>query len=413
MSTTVPAALPDVNAELNPFPTVQYWLDQTTDFCLFAFPDENYGRTAWLTPEHREDFFGINGGYGIRFRSRLHGFDSRLRPGALRVDQAIGEEVGEIECVCLFGPDDLPWAPGKEPEPRIYDPFKERRFVLTEVSLRFGEEGCKGYGIGRTYPRMAGHTPVTMAGGTGNITSGEGRFAGLEGTFVMTGEFTPDFAFRGQITLRMVDPGDRLHSRRELQPAARPLGSDVKSSFYVFRGEKKDRTVRTTFGPPRGNEQCLITPSQMRSLAFCCERVGHHVETSVRYEQVSAGMSAAVFFNLFAPPGTAAAPVPFTTEEDYSFLRSSGPPQDTIHAEVHDGIAFKLVIPSAPEQPAVRFAGFGPITAGTGAFANVAGMLTVNSLIGISPHVLSLVHVLHILDPDGTFRSAQRQGKSG
>jgi hypothetical protein len=53
----------------------------------------------------------------------------------------------------------------------------------------------------------------------------------------------------------------------------------------------------------------------------------------------------------------------------------------------------------------VRFAGFGPITGGTGLLEGVEGLLTVNSLIGIAPHALTLMHVLHIVDPDGQYRT--------
>src|SRR5207248_10569767 len=100
---------------------------------------------------------------------------------------------------------------------RIYDPYRQRKFTIAEIVFRFGNESCRGYGLGRTHPQFPGE-PVTMAGGVGNITSGEGRFAGLEGTFVMSGVFTPDLGFRGQITLRMIDPRERLRSYRQFQP---------------------------------------------------------------------------------------------------------------------------------------------------------------------------------------------------
>jgi hypothetical protein len=117
---------------------------------------------------------------------------------------------------------------------------------------------------------------------------------------------------------------------------------------------------------------------------------------------------ATVFFNLLAPPGTADAPVPFTTQEVYPVTYSNGQPIGTIKADINDGISFGLRFPAAPGQAGVRFAGFGPITESTGAYAGVQGMLTVNSLIGIAPHALSLMHVLHIVDPDGKLRAADR-----
>jgi hypothetical protein len=76
-----------------------------------------------------------------------------------------------------------------------------------------------------------------------------------------------------------------------------------------------------------------------------------------------------------------------------------------INCGVVEGQSFDLKFPQAPGQPGVRFAGFGPITGGSGVFSQVRGMLTVNSLIGISPHALSLMHVLHIVDPGRSFRT--------
>ena len=119
---------------------------------------------------------------------------------------------------------------------------------------------------------------------------------------------------------------------------------------------KKNKNVKTTFGPPPGGGLVsLITPSEMRSVQY-----------------------------------------------QYDIMPGRGP-----RAEMIVGDVLGPTFPDGPQQPGVRFAGFGPIQGGTGFFAGVQGMLTVNSLIGISPHALSLMHVLHIIDPDGKYRSGR------
>jgi len=135
-------------------------------------------------------------------------------------------------------------------------------------------------------------------------------------------------------------------------------------------------------------------------------RHGRGPRAEMIVDQAIGPMEATVFFDLQAPPGTADSPVPFTTQELYTFTDSRGNTVGTISAGVVKGISFGLKFPDAPQQPGVRFAGFGPIQGGTGPFAGVQGMLTVNSLIGISPHALSLMHVLHIVDPSGKYRIA-------
>lgn len=404
--------LPDVNHEIHPFGVVQHLLDQTADFVLIAVPDPGYSERATLTPAHPQDFFGINGGYGVAFRSHLHTFDSRIDPTSHRVEQRTGKAVGTLTCRCLFGPDDLQWDLSGEPESRIYDPYRPRRFAMVDATFDFGsDDRCIGYAIGRSTPLASRCGAKTMAGGVGNVTGGTGAFKGLEGTFVMTGFFTPELGFRGMVTLRMIDPLAHIRSDREFEPLWTGGAEEDGSAFYVFRGEKKDRTVRTTFGPPRGDEMSLITPSQMRSAQFTYRRHGQRrIETGMRSRSVAAGMMATVYFNLMAPPGTPTHPVPFSTEEIYTFPSAGGGVAGTVYAEVQDGISFNLKFPALKDQPGVRFSGFGPITGGTGCMEGAQGMLTVNSLIGISPHALSLIHVLHIVDPDGRFRTVKACG---
>ena len=90
----------------------------------------------------------------------------------------------------------------------------------------------------------------------------------------------------------------------------------------------------------------------------------------------------------------------------YAFGGPDGRASGNIFAEVRDGISFALKFPDAEDQPGVRFAGFGPITGGDGCFEGADGLLTVNSLIGVRPHALSLVHVLYLLDPERRFRAS-------
>jgi hypothetical protein len=405
-------ALPDVNAETYPYEYVQHLLDQTANLSLYAIPDPSYRDQAGITPYNPGDFFGINGGYGIDLRSVLHRFDSSTFPSTLsrsvEVEQTIGENVGVLRGRCMFGPDDLGWTPGHEPPPAIFDPWRSQKFALVDTEVSFGEEQrFKGYGVGRTFPQVFDGKPVIFAGAVGNVTEGSGRFRGHNGTFVMTGFITEDLGFQGNITCRIVDPQDRFQTDREIYPLSARSDPDPQSRYLVMRGIKRDRNVRTSFGPPPGGDLVsLITPSQMRSvqLGFSHHGLSGPV-TSMRVGQVVAEMEADVAFNLMAPPGTAQHPVPFTTDEIYRFLDADGETVGTISAGVVQGISFDLKFPAAPGQPGVRFAGFGPITGGTGQFEGAKGMLTVNSLIGIAPHVLSLLHVLHLFDPQRRTRN--------
>ena len=63
--------------------------------------------------------------------------------------------------------------------------------------------------------------------------------------------------------------------------------------------------------------------------------------------------------------------------------------------------------------PVFRFAGFGPIQGGTGEFAGVSGIMTMNSVISVQPRTLSNLYVLRLDDPDGRFRAAAQSASGG
>jgi hypothetical protein len=403
----------DLNAETYPYEVVQHLLDQTVTLAFYATPVPRHFEDAVLRPAQPDDFFGINGGYGLGFACDLRAFESIPSIGAtgrpFLVSQAAGDRVGRFTCVALFSRDGGPrrWRPGEEPPPAISDRWRSQTCVLMDPSFDFGSDGIAGFGIGRTYPMHAPGAPALLFGGVGNLTEGRGMFRGHVASVSLCGTITSELGFEGVITCRVVDPQGDLRSDAEppeLEPSLVPRGS---GTFVLMRGVKKDRTVRTTFGPkPAPDLDSLVTPSEMRTVRFGFSRDGRAPEATMSVGATIARMTADVRFSLSAPPGTADAPTPFTTIERYEFVSGGGAREiGRIQAGVTDGIAFGLQFPSAPGQPGVRFAGFGPIAGGSGPFEGVRGLLTVNSVIGIAPHALSLTHVLHLFDPAGAWRA--------
>jgi len=407
------SSLPDVNVETYPFDFVQHLLDQTANFNLFSVP-ESHDPDALSLTQDRTDWFGINGGYGCVIRSALRRFDSFVQTPStddITVSQAVGEAIGSLRARWLFSAGEPGWTPDREPPPAIYDPWSSQHFSLMDGEFSFGsDDRFRGYGKGRTYPVSMHGQPKLLAAAVGNVTDGAGRFRGCEGTFIMTGTFTTDLGFLGQISIRIVDPEGRLRTEREAPPLTAISDPDPWSTFFVMRGEKKDRTVKTTFGPPPGDGRVsLVTPSRFRAAQFnATTRGGGGIRTETRVGPVVCKMDATVYFDLLAPPGTAMRPVPFGTDEIYRFVDTREREVATLTARVEEGISFNLKFPAAPGQPGVRFAGFGPITGGTGPLEGAQGLLTVNSLIGIAPHALTLMHVLHIVDPGRHYRTSAR-----
>ena len=404
-------ALPDVNAQTYPYELVQYLLDQTASLSMFATPDPSFGVEATLTPGHPEDFFGINGGYGLDLKNHLRRFDSTVRfsgPSGFSVVESIGESEASMRCRLLFGAPDFTWSPSGEPFCMIFDPWRSQRFAIRNFDVQFRrEDGFTGYGVGRTYPMVVDGKPILLMAAMGNATEGRGKFHGLQGSFTLSGRITGQLGFVGNVTIRFVDPDARLRSDREVSGFNAVEEMEPDATFIVMRLAKKSASVQTTYGPPTGlpGIVSLVTPSQIRTGQFGLHTHGYGgLRTEISTGQVIGSMDADVRFNLLATPGTAEKPVPFMTSEVYTFTDGSGRVVGTIECCVEEGESFNLRFPAAPRQAGVRFAGVGPVTGGTGIFAGARGTLAVNSVIGIAPHALSLVHVIQLRDPTRRLR---------
>lgn len=401
-TTTTPApppGLPDLNSGQYPFNLVLDLLTQgTADFVFLAVPtagDSKLSDTA--------DPYTLNGGFVLNISSGLHRLNSVVQePSAsagVRVAQVVGESEGRFTTRLTIAPDDFPWSLGKEPTPVLFDPLRPQRFVNLDNVFSFGSgaDSFSGYAVGRTFPTTVQGKPALLVGAMGNILNGRGKLQGLEGTYALNGTITPGFGFQGAITLRIVDWSGSLRPSAPI-PAITAV-ADPEATYIVMQGQKKDPTVQSAYSfSPSGQLQGITTPAVFRSASYSFSTAGPSgLRSQVAATQAVASLDAVILTNL-ATPATPTAPAPFGTQETYTFFDHQENVVGTIKTGVVEGYSFNLVFPSAPGQPGLRFAGYGPITGGTGAFAGVQGMLTVNSLIGISPHAIWLVHVLRILN---------------
>jgi len=377
-------------------------LDQAAYFNLIVAPGEGRGGAA--------DGFDIE--------SRLHRLDtvaqSPTAQAGLRATQAFGESVGTFRSRWSVISDDYVAGPGREPPRTALDRSRSQRFVMQEGTFSFGDggDGFSGFGTGRTFPATVDGENYLLAGAVGTTLEGTGRFRGVEGTYVFNGVITPENQFRGNVAVRLLDPGREFRPTGALPPLRRGGDLDPGATYVVLRGQKRDASVESEydFGPD-GRVRGLLTPAEMRVARYRSALQGREgIHSQLNLGEAVGNLRAVIYFDLAAPPGTAYAPAPFTTNELYRFKDDDGREVGTIKADVVEGESFGMRLRGAPGQPAIRFAGYGPINEGTGAFEGVRGMLSVNSAIGISPHALSLMHVFRIIDPDGRYRSAAGGG---
>src|ERR1700722_14084777 len=93
--------LPDVNAETYPFGVVQEMLDETANFSMFATPVAGHLHRATLDAKNQNDWFNLNGGYGLELLSNVARFESvsRVSDSCLSVSQNVGETTGRFRCL--------------------------------------------------------------------------------------------------------------------------------------------------------------------------------------------------------------------------------------------------------------------------------------------------------------------------
>ena len=407
-------ALPDVNAETYPFDVVQKHLDQAVFANLFAVPDiENVEKSNAQDPV---DWFDINGGYGLTVASVLHRFDSTIDNAGV-IGQSIGEKIARLNMKLLFGSESLRWSPNAEPTPQVFDLWRSQQFASSSLEVSFGDHrsGLKGYMIGRAYPTSANGISQVLLCGVANLFEGSGNLKGFEGTLCIQGSLTAELGFQGNVNCRIVDPNEQLVAKPNSIPPLDPVKSQFEEStfncdgatYIVMRGEKKNRTVRTEYGPSPGQGLVsLVTPAEMKNVRFPLRaQLGNRIQSDMKVGEHIAYLKATVGLDILASPGTPKAPNDFQTTNVYTFVDCKDRTIGTITAVVETGKSFDLKFPQAPGQPGMRYGGFGPIVGGTGLFEGVTGSLVVNSAIGVAPHALSMLNVLRIIDPSGKLRT--------
>jgi len=400
---TSPPALPDINAETYPFEMVQYLLDQAAYFNLYSIHEG--GEAASI----RKDGNCI----GFRVCERLHRFEVSMQQPAqgvgLRATNIVGEQLGRCDSRWLLCPDDFDALPGREPPPTTFDSTKQQRFVMLDTACEFrgGRDGFRGFGTGTTFPSSGGTLQVAAVG---NVMSGQGRLSGLEGTYVYCGSLLESEGFRGSLMLRVMDPQGVLQTDGELPSLESQQPVEPGVTYFIIRGQKRDRRARTTYSfGPDGDVNGLNVTQQLRLITVDATTRGRNgLRTVKSVGQVIGKMGANIAFNLLNPgaSGTALDPIPFQSFNEYTFYDREGETVGSFVADGGEGRTFNMQLAGAPGQRALRFGGIGPLMNGTGAFKDIEGLMSDNSVVGIAPHAIVTFYVIRINDPHGKYRAS-------
>lgn len=406
--TTRSPALPDMNVETYPFGLVQHLIDQAAFINAYAAQDPNRPISTI------QDNSGST--IGMELKGILRQFDVRILPlepkCGITTTNATGRRLGEFTHRWLVIPDDFAAAPGRKPAPTPLDRSRSQRFVMEDGVFTFGDDsdGFCGFGTGATYPVNSNGRQQLLAAAVGEVIDGYGRFAGLEGSYVISGEITTQGGFEGNIQWRLIDPRGQIRTDSDLGPAEGTREASSNLSYIMFRGQKKNEHSKTTFvfdpsGMPAGFQlKQELRVVELQSLAG--SRRG--LRSSSRLGQVIGWMSSKVFLDILNPgaPGTSLAPIPFSSYNEFTFTDADGNAVGSFVAQGGEGRSFNVKLAGAPGQQALRFGAFQTLANGTGCFTGVQGLLTDNSIVGVAPHVTATLYVACLCDPEGRFRAS-------
>jgi len=384
---------------------LQYRIDQAAYFNMFSIPDPAAPSAPLLSQGDSKRVIGM------RVNETLHRFQvitsapTQTRP--LTALNRVGERVGTFTHRWLLIPDEFASLPGREPPPTELDASRSQRFAMLDSLCRFGdgEDGFRGFGTGYTIPPSGNGSRDLQATAIGTILEGFGKFRGCEeGTYLYCGTLTPDRGFMGNVLLRVMDPEKLFETPAKLpEPEIMP-DPEPDVTYLVIRGQAIPSDPVTQRVSPDRQVIGLTIQQGVRLIEFDFAASGRGGLRSVqRPGRVIGKMTAAIDYNVAAPPGTNATPVPYTTRDEYVFWQRDGEPAlGGFGADSTEGRVFGIRVSG---YPGIRFGGLGRVYDGNGCFQGITGVRTDNSLVLLQPHVSASVYTLRLHDPQKKFRS--------
>jgi hypothetical protein len=391
-----------------PHDELQRMVDRAASFNVLVAPEDSQPPTP------------LTGGgqlTGIHIAQSMRRLDIAMMagPAGVKASNRVGPDAGWIDADLWFIRRETEITPDRRPLAIPLDAGVSQRCALQNVEVSFGpgNAGFSAFGAGRTFAVFSGGRAALTLAAIGNITSGFGRFAGHDGNFTLCGTLSPESGFSGHIMFRVVDPrGDLLVARAIQMPDPSP-SPDREATYLTHIGRKPlgaPDLVNTPSFALDGSLRGLNIPVQSRQVTVGFDPNGFTASAL----DVGEIIGREIGFGKGSVPGASAQGTPldpflFEGVSCYSFYDAGGRTVGTFTANVIEGRRFDVILPGAPEEPALRFGFFGPIVAGTGCFERVQGMLcgASGSVFHLPPgdHVISNWYVARLLDPDGRFRA--------
>lgn len=377
-------------------------LKRAAYFPLFSVPNPDLQNVPLPSPRDPTRLIGM------KVYEQMHRFDIKLdEPTAacgLRASNRVGQPVADISIDWRVIPNDFVPAPGVLPPPTELDPMRSQRFAMYDGHFDWKDRqksGFRGFGVGRTFPTLVGGQPQLRIGAVVDILEGFGKLRGVQGNAVVNGFITPPNNLALNIMMRVTDPSQKLKATSRLTSLRQVPFPDPNATFLAFLGEPDPNNPITLNMSPDGRVTGASVHELLRLVHIDFDvSTSQGMRSKVSYGTIVGSLS----FSLLFDSGDTRVPVPFqTTDAAFTFFDGEQRTIGTLNANIVEGRGFMSALENVP-PPVVRVIGFGPFLGGTGQFANVSGMLSINGIISISARVPSILYVLRIFDPDENFR---------
>jgi hypothetical protein len=326
---------------------------------------------------------------GLNVDETLHRLDANAHPPALdrgvTIANRIGEALGGITMRWLLAPDDFEATPSATPPATDFDSLRSQRFVMREGALTFsdrGEGAVRFFGAGRTYPATVDNQARLFFAGTGVVLDGSGSLKGTRGTLAITGEITRN----GGATFSLLGRFD----------ADGPLSLEDTLGPLFDAGEPDPASVVFTLAgtaAASGGEQLSVL------------RIGNDLPHATRLRSLARRGSGV---------GAAAGTIPFDgAEHRYAVplaaiereLVFTDPAGRRIGGVTVDAIEGTSLREEFDGDVVNRTIAYGRITAGTGALAGAAGVVTIDAALPDSGGSAA-IYTVRLGDPDGRFHAS-------
>jgi hypothetical protein len=325
----------------------------------------------------------------------------------------VGDPAADVRFRWRFVPEDYPGDPVRR-QPLPASPFQpgiSQRIEVFDWELRFrdGVSGFRAYGVGRTLPGVGAASPAAGLAFVLEILEGYGQLAGRTGTVVASGALAPHGGLELGLIVRMLDPAATLLTQEPPRPVPPGAAPEPGVTWLALFGEvDPDNPVTLRLSLSEGILGSNVYERlRVADLDFDVG-LGSGLRGRAREGPYAGALRAELDFNPLDPrPVT-----PIQTRKGVFELRDqAGRRLGSLASNMIEGRSFRTRLTDML-LPVFRFAGFGPVTGGTGGFAGARGIMTMNSIISVQPRTLSNLYILRLDDPNGRFR-ATAQGAFG